>query len=663
MQLKSNDYTSLLPSPEVATTSKQYKISQLAVKLNVTDRAVRWMIENNKLPEQYELIKISDRKRIIVEKEALKKEEPKYIHPSELPADAILNITNCLSDTLFIKPSGKANIKKIAEHVNQHYWTVKRYLEGNYKAKDEARADKGISRKYKQYKPQSQKIIRACFEKHFTNCAQQNVQAAIREVKKELGESIPVRLATDWKHSLLGTHTMKHYYRTFIKKYVPHIRRDLWGETKNFLDVVECDVWPVDVPFVDDETRKQIDAELQELKNKNYGQWEEQRTKAYRAEMLAFIDRKTRYPLQILICPHSVSAVDVKKGMMLLIREWGMFKQLYIDNGSEFFNETIIDFIHGIHYSDSTWTEGGHNQKVIELKQAEQIGTAKAYSPYGKGLVERFFRENKDRWAAYQLAYSPNRFESRKPTLRLSAVQPTLNFNELALSLMNFVYNDYVNEERPEMFLNPARTKAADCNVDRPKTIKEAFDRAYAREEYQKQIVSDYVLAFYYAEKFKVTFREGCIRLTYKTFVMRYIPVDDDIENIIEYTEKKKALTLLLNPSNIYECWLFDGNNRIAHALDIHYNEKLGVGMDRANYIQKIQNKVIAATRKQMKLVDEYEHLVRHETITNKFTESDFNPSVKITEQQNFEEELAVIEKEADSECVKSIWDIDLDED
>lgn len=658
MQLKSNDYTNLLPSSDVAATGKQYSIEEFAQSLSISDRAVRKMIKRNRLPKQYELIKISDRKRIIVEK-LIKNKEVKYIHPSDLPADAIVTINNCLSDNLFIKPSGKPNIKKIAEHVGQHYWTVKRYLEGSYKAKSEARADKGISRKYKNYKPQSQKVIRACFEKHFTSSAQQNVQAAIREVKKELGEEIPVRLATDWKHSLLGTHTMKHYYRTFIKKYVPHIRRDLWEETENFMDVVECDVWPVDVPFTDDETRKLIDKELQELKEKNFGQWEEQRTKAYRAEMLAFIDRKTRWPLQILICPHSVSAIDVKKGLMLLIREWGMFGQLYIDNGSEFFNETIIDFIHGIHNSDSVWVPGAMNQKVIELKQAERIGTAKAYSPYGKGLVERFFRENKDRWASYQIAYSPNRFESRKPTLRLSAVQPTLNFNELALSLMSFIYNDYVKEERPEMFLDPGRTKAADCNIDRPKTILEARDTAYAPEDFQIRKVSDFNLAFNYAEKFKVTFREGCVRLTYKTFVLRFIPDNDCIENVFEYTEKKKALTLLLNPSNIFECWLLDGNNTIARATDIRYNENLGAGMERANYIQKIQNKVISATKKRMKLVDEYNHLTRTETITNHFTESDFNPSIKIIEQENNNEELITVEN--DSEYEKNIWDEDIE--
>lgn len=650
---------------------KQYTIEQFANHKGVTPEAVRLMIWRNKIPENFEVIKISERKRIIVEKSALQKDEPKYIHPSEMPADVIVNINNCLSATLFIKPSGKPNIKKIAEHVQQHYWTVKRFIEGSYKAKDEARADKGVSRKFKRYKTQSLKQIRRCFEKHFQSSAQINVQQAIRAVKKELGEEIPVRLAAEWKHALLGTHTMKHYYRTFIKKNCPHIRRDLWGETANFMDVVECDVWPVDVPFIDDETRKQIDEELQALKHSNYEQWEKQRTKAYRAEMLAFIDRKTRYPLQILICPHSVSAVDVKKGLMLLIKQWGMFKQLYIDNGREFFNETIIDFLYGLFNEEKSWTPRATNQKVIELKQEERIGTSKAYAPYGKGLVERFFRENKDRWASYQTAYSPNRFESRKPTLRLSAVQPTLNFNELAQSLMEFIYNDYLKEERPEMFLNPGRTKEAECNIGRPVTIEEAFDRAYGSPEYIKTEVSNELLAFHYAQKFKVTFREGTIRLTYKTFVLRYVPDDEYIENFIAYTEKKKALTLILNPANIYECWIYDGNKKIGRATDIRFSNDKGTGIDRANYINKKQNAVIAVTRKRMRLIDEYESLVREERITNKFTEADFNPEIKIEE--SFEEmaEIGTNNEEGDSsrqedggQALRSelnIWDLEID--
>jgi hypothetical protein len=635
---------------------KKFSIREFCESKNYTYEAVKKMIQRNSLPEQFTVVQLSPRKRIIVEKEALNS-KPKYIHPSELPADAIVKINNFLQDEQFIKPSGKPNIKKIAEYVNQHYWTIKRFIENDYKEPDEARADKGISRKFKSYKKNEIKRIKRSFEHHFQRNAQKNIQQAIREVKRELGEKIPVRLATEWTHSLLGTHTMKHYYKTFIKQFTPHIRRDLWAETENFLDVVEVDVWKIDVPFVDDEYKKKIDAELAELKSSNNKSWEKQRTKACQAECLAFIDRKTRYPLQILICPHSVSGQDVKKGLMLLIKEWGLFKQLYIDNGREFFNKDVIDFLYGIFEDEFEIDARTTNIKVVELKQEERVATAAVYSPYGKAIVERTFKQLKDSWAVYHDAYSPNQQESRKPTLQLSAVQPTLDFNELAKSLMEFIFNKYIYEERPEMYLNPGRTKAAEENQDRPKSIDEAFQRAYASPSFERRDVDSYLLAYHYAEKMQGTFREGVIRVTYKSYILRLIP--DNIESMFDYANKKKALTVIINPSNIFEAWLFDGKKKITRAEDPRFNNEMGVGLDRANYIQKIQNKVVRASKRKMKLIDEYEAVQKTERVNNKFSESDFNPEVDINESIEYESrETYSIEDENNTES-HSIWDLD----
>lgn len=634
---------------------KQYTVNQFAKKLSVDPSAVRYMILDNRLPNDFEVIQLSPRKRIIVEKEALNS-KPKYIHPSELPADAIVKINNALQDEQFIKPSGKPNIKKIAEYVNQHYWSVKRYIEKDYKEPDEARADKGVSRKFKNYKKSDFKKIKRSFEYHFQRSAQKNLQQALREVKKELGEDIPVRLASEWRHALLGTHTMKHYYRRFIKNFVPHARFDKWGETKHYLDVVEVDVWPVDVPYVDNNYKEEINKQLDELKKHNIKKWEKQRVKACTAEALVFIDRKTRDILQLLLCEHSVSGSDVKKGLMLLFQEHGAFKQLYIDNGREFFNKEVIDFVYAILNDVDEFDDRETGIKITELKEEGRLQTAAAYQPYGKGIVERFFKTLKDRWAVYHDAYSPSQKDSRKPTLKLSAVQPTLNFNELGISLRKYIEEEYIHEKRPEMFLDPGRTKDADVNQGRPTTIYEARERAYANPDFKPRPVDPYKLAYHYAEKIKATFREGVCRISYKTYVLRYTP--DNPEEMLDYLFKKKAVTVLINPANIYEAWFFDGKKLLTRAEDPRYEKERGTGIERASYLQKKQNKAIRAFKKHQKLIDEYEAELKNKPGKREYTKADYNPdvSIKQTSCKDFEVEEVVEKNNSES---NSIWDLD----
>lgn len=650
----------------------KFTIAQFAEKLKLDDSAVRYMIKDNRLPEGFTLLKLSERKRYIVKEEAIKKtEKPKYIHPSELQPDVIVKIDNCMKEQKFFKPSGGINISKIAKAVNQHYYTIYYYLNNKFKDSNEARADKGLSRKFKKYSKSYRNQIQDCFNKHYLESAIKNTTQAIRLVERELGETIPRRLAGDWAKRLDAPHEAKHQYKRAIKKHIPHWRNDNWGEIENFLDVVQTDVWKIDVPFVDEETRKKIDEELDELKKKNIKQWEKQRTKALTAYLLSFIDLKTRKPLQAIICAHSVSAQDVKKGMMLIMMEFGEVGKWYLDNGHEYINDKAIQFLYGMNFHNVEFVEGNENLQLQELKEADKLVTSKPYSPYGKGCQERMFGIIKERWASYHIAYSPNQVESRKPTLRLSAVQPTLKFEELGSSLKNYLDNEYINEERPDMFLDPRRTKDADVNRDRPKSIIEAFDRAWMR--FEKKEVDSELLAYHYADKFKGTFRNGSIIKTYKTFVLQYVPYDNNAFDLMfDYAYREKAVTVIINPQNIFQAWFYDGRIKICEARDERFNETMGWGYDRATYRQKIQQQAERSMKRAKKKIEEYESIKPENIYTKTWDENSLNPQVEIKNdsdsiednliEQYFENEDNEIEiNESDSESGNvNIWDLDL---
>jgi len=525
-----------------------------------------------------------------------------YKHPSEMSAANIVRITNALGDAKFKKPNGKPNIRKISDHVQEHYFTVKRFIEGAYKKPDEFRADKGRMRKFKN--SQLQKLVKETFVKWFTANAQQNVAYATYKTELETGYKIPVHIAYEWGRTLSGAHDFKHYYKTFIKKHTPHLHIDNWGEVENFLDVVITDVNKIDDPFIPETERGKINLELDALRKTNKKKWETQRTKAATAYQLTFIDRKTRFPLLTVVCPHSVSGSDVKKGMMRVIKKWGLPKKWYLDNGREFVNEETIQFLYGVYSGEMEWNQSCTNLQVVELCEQGTTEFSIPYQPYGKGTQERQYRIIKDEHFAFSPSYSPNQVESRKPSLQLSAVQPEKFFEELAKDLDEFIYGDFLTRPR-EMFLHPGYTATHEINLNRPKTILEAFNTAY--QTYEPAVVDEFLLAYHYADKRMKTFREGCIEFTYKKIKLQYIPEDPAL--LREYSFVKEAITVLMDPQQIYHCWLFDGKKLLCEAKDIRYETNIGISKDRASYIDKLRTKAIRAQRSYNRLIGEIDNV------------------------------------------------------
>jgi transposase len=163
-----------------------YTISQFAEQMNKSDRYIRKLIAENKLPEGYKLKEISNKKRLIVKIEESNKKL--YIHPDKFPAALKLK-----ADTLYHELNG--NIRQIAQELNLDYFCVYRYIKKLYKAKDDPRADKGKSRKFT---PELIKVLKPLFERWYIANAQKNVALAIENVEKETGRKIPRRLADKW---------------------------------------------------------------------------------------------------------------------------------------------------------------------------------------------------------------------------------------------------------------------------------------------------------------------------------------------------------------------------------------------------------------------------------------------------------------------------------
>lgn len=561
-------------------------IKDFAELQNTTPENIRVMIHRNKLPDDY----YYDRDRKVILKQV---NETQYINPSKLTSVQMIQLNNA-----WVDHSG--NIKKISETTNINYTTCYRFFKNQYKPKNEHRADKGVSRKLS---VEQLLVAKKSFDYWFLKNAVKSVKLAIYKVKKETGYSIPRRLADQWVSAIKSTHKLKHYYKDFITSNVYHHKRDLWKEYENFLDCVVADVWKIDDPYIPEADRLKINAELDELKKKNQSSWERARTKSATAYALVFMDMKTRYPVEVAICPHSVAGADVKKAMLSIIMNWGDPKQWLLDNGKEFINKDTMDFLYGIYMGQIGEWIGNKREKKVLLKEDSRVINSTAHHPQSKGMIEAAFNILKTQWAGYSVSYSPNQFESRKPGVALSSVQPVLTFEELALSLREFVYGEFIEAER-KMFLNPGLAESHPENKARPKTIKEAFHLAYGN--FTKTTIDPYILSYYYADRRKATFSRGEVSFVDPNSKLKLHYVPSDFEAASNYAGQK--LTVLMNPENIYHCWLFSDDKLICEAMDLRYDGMI-MNKDRATTLGKIQRNIVAIEKKKMQKIEEYNSL------------------------------------------------------
>lgn len=563
----------------------QYTISEFAQLKNLSTENVRVLIHRNKLPNGFSY---SREVKMIINQFA---DELKYIHPSQLTAEQRVNLENA-----HVQFAG--NVKKISEATRIHYTTVYRFLKNDFKDIEASRADAGVSRKLS---AEQCSVAHKSFDYWFCANAQQNVKLAIYKVKKDTGYTIPRRLADKWAAALLGVQTLKHYKKDFISQFTYHHRRDLWTEYANFMDCVVSDVWKIDDPYVNEQDKVKLDAELEVLKRKNIDSWERARTKSSTAYALVFMDVKTRYPVEVAICPHSVCGADVKKAMLSVIANWGDPKVWLLDNGKEFINKDTMDFLYGVYMGAIGEWAGDKREKKILLKEDAKLINSRPHHPQSKGMIEAAFKILKTQWAVYSKSYSPNQFESRKPGVALSSVQPTQSFEELALSLREFLYGDFIEAER-EMFLNPGLAKSHPENKSRPKTIKEAFDYAY--QSYEKKEIDQYLLAYHYADRRQVKFNRGEFCFTDPISLLKLHLIPEDYEAVSDYAGQK--LTVLIDPKNIFHAWIFKEDRLLSEASDMRYDGTASLTKERAATLGKLERNIESIERKKLKKIEEY---------------------------------------------------------
>lgn len=590
------------------------ELMQFASQVNITDRHLRRIISNdefdNRYGDKFTLIQLSPNKKYIVPKEAA---APKYKHPTELTAETIVEINKLLATETFQKKNGKPNIARIAEFVHEHYWTIKRYLEGNYKKDGENRADKGQSRKFKSLTKNRLKELKGTFEWLLLKNCQRNVALTIEKVEMNEGILIPERIAYRWAHAFLAAHKQSHYLKKFIMQDTPHVIRDLWTEYPNFLDCVVADEWKIDEFGV-----------MHHYKEEGY---EEIIATAY---AVIFQDMKTRKPVGTVITPHSTTTADTVKAAMQVVRDYGRPKKWLFENAKTWKNEQFLRFILGLYEDDK---ECGvefldYDHLVVLESLTDEVTRTRVGRPEGKP-VERTFRIIKDEFCAYSESYSPNMEDSRKPELMSAHPEVTRTFEELYRDLTLYLENDFLDRKRV-MFYNRMLSYAHPENKQRPRTIRVAFDIAYATYEPEK--VDELKLAYLYGEKFKRKFVKGMVSFIYPTSAERlsFIPVD--IEAMYQYVGQN--VVLLVNQYNVHTGWFFDMNrNLICGAKDLR--EFGSVNRERANELGKLARDIQRINRRKVKKLEEYAEAKKIHTFAHEKTMAD---AVEYVEKQEAED-------------------------
>ncbi len=559
----------------------QFTIAEFAQYLDVTTVAVRRMILEDRLPSGFRVCKISARKRKIVKEN--KKTE--YRHASELSPEKILEINKCVDNLDFRRKNGNPNIRKIAKYVNENYTTVYRFLNNQYKSKKESREDKGHSRALSE---KEEKRAYELFKTLLLENVQRNVKLTREKVFNNSGIVIPQRLAYKWGRELKALHKQKHYYSLFENQNTPFTIRDLWKEYTGLLSCVVADEWKVD----------------------EYGVWYSCKSKGYEnikatAYIVMFQDMKTRKPLRVIMAPHSITTADTKRAAMELVREYGRPQQWIFENSKTWKNAEFLRFIMGL-YADKEDLKGCSNIEFMDLdmlkvieKETDFVIRSGVRHPQSKP-VERTFRILKDEFCAYSPAYSPNMKESRKPSRRESHPEICRTYEELRRDLTMFLEHDFLDRERT-MFFDRTLSRAHEINKARPKTIREAFDRAYSYFEADK--IDSFRLAYLYAEKYKAKFTGGAFTFMYKPLLEKRSLVPIDMDKIYDYMGEE--LVALIDQYDTYHGWIFTKDGKLlSEAKDL---SAFGPqSREQANEIGKLKRQYIKANKDQIKAAEAY---------------------------------------------------------
>ena len=143
------------------------------------------------------------------------------------------------------------------------------------------------------------------------------------------------------------------------------------------------------------------------------------------------------------------------------------------------------------------------------------------------------------------------------------------------------------------MWMDPDEGRHSEKNEERPKTMAEAIDRAYAT--HVPHMIDQEKLAFLVSRKKRVHLVRGMFCFTIDGIRYRYTPDQIPVERMLE------TFDVLINPNNLSKAYVLDlAGNRVSDATDYQKAALNGVRMqtrEAAIETKKLRNKVIKLTR------------------------------------------------------------------
>lgn len=393
------------------------------------------------------------------------------------------------------------------------------------------------------------------------------------------GFKFPYKFFVRRGHELEMIRLAHHQQAQFEKLYTPRVRRDLWAESR-FMRRVSLDGW-----VVPDRVLKNTG--LEHLLGSKFEYIERGKRRDVSLVCIFAFDECTGEPLAWEAYEKSITGDDVMKLLLEVVLKWGRPESWLVDNGSEFTNEQVQRFLRGLYTTEE------HNEE-------QRIIFSEAYQPYGKGRHERQHKIFKDEFCAFSRSYSPNQKQSRKPTRQLSYVKPEHTLQQWKEKFSAYLTGFYRERQRIS-WMNPAYPPHHPENADRPRTLNEAFDRAYA--QYNRVDVDKQKLAFLYGKKFRARLKGGLFVAPSAFAIGRrisYLPAAIPIERYAEEFE------IVVNPSDFSEAWVCDLNhNFVCEASSVFKGQVAAPDRTTAAAYRKVRNRVAKLAKEHARMLAE----------------------------------------------------------
>lgn len=540
---------------------------QFARQRKLTLRGVQWLVQQNSYRfiehsgTRYELQQEgthangTPRYFVIVNDDARKKK-----HLSDEQREIVLNDLNALNAS-----NASDALSKVAKKHGVSYWSVYRLWKNPDKMKRKHRTDRGSTKKI--VPTEALEIFQSIY---LQNAQGPNARLAYNLMKRQFdGWDLPFRYFKQRGKEIEPLRLRYHQESKFEQKYTPRMRRDLWSEFE-FLEQVSLDGWTVP----DRVLKSWGMADLTNNKFKFNG-------KDVSMVCVFAFDSRTRYPLAWKAFEKSVSQDDVLGILLDVVYRWGRPSTWLLDNGTEFTNEAVQRFLRGL------YTTADHETK-------NRIIFSEPYQPYGKGAHERQHRIFKDEFCAFSRSYSPSQEESRKPTRQLSYVKPDHTLAQWIEKFEGYL-NGYFREAQRISWMNPDYKPHHAENANRPRTLNEAFERAYKTFEPVK--VDSMKLAFLYARKFRSELKQGLFRTPANISPRKFAYLPDG--EGIPCERYGETFEIVVNPTNMYQAWICDLNgNFIVGAWDLRGKNRVETPTrETATAYRKVRNQMVKKTR------------------------------------------------------------------